>query len=155
MSESSEVETAEGWTHDLPISGRAASTLEDAYDSEEDLIEAYRQADDIIDVPQIGQQRMQDIREHILAVDPDAKRARKENDEAICTEFTQDHGIEDPDPDTFYFAFICPRCGAKNPCHGDPEGFGGRPFRCEDCNWVSLLDGESIAAFAEEAGVDA
>ncbi len=73
-----------------------------------------------------------------------------DDDEEYCTEFTTDHGLpEVPSPTGFRWAFICPRCGEKNGLEGDPEGFKNKPFRCTDCNWVSLLVAEAIEEFEQ------
>lgn len=37
-----------------------------------------------------------------------------------------------------------PECGELNLFEGDPAKFAKRPYRCENCNWVSLMD-ESVA----------
>jgi hypothetical protein len=68
----------------------------------------------------------------------------KADDTAYCTDFELDH--ETPMDSAFLWAFICPRCEGTNPLKGDPAGFKNRPFRCVECNWVSLLDAEAIEA---------
>lgn len=143
-------ETASQWTDELPVSGRAASNLADEYDSVDDLITAYREADDITDISYIGSSTMRDLREFIQERDPDAERVRNENDEAVCTEFTTDYEPDDADEDAFYFAFICPRCGHENPLKGEPEAFKNKPFGCRGCSWVSLLESDALGRFAEE-----
>lgn len=139
-----------GWTDGLPVGGRAATNLEDEYESVDDLITAYREAEDITDVSYVGSATMRDLREFIHNRDPEAERVRNENDEAVCTEYTTDHGLDDTEEGTFYFAFVCPRCGSKNPLRGEPRGFKNKPFGCTSCNWVSLLEASALERFAEE-----
>jgi predicted RNA-binding Zn-ribbon protein involved in translation (DUF1610 family) len=85
----------------------------------------------------------------------DQTRAWQSTDDAPdrCTEFTTDTGLDDDQKEdgAFYFAFVCPRdgCGEKNPLKGDPRKFN-KPFRCTECNYVPLLDGDALEAFAEE-----
>jgi hypothetical protein len=146
-------ETPTNWTEELPVSGRAASNLEDEYGSVEELITAYREAEDITDISYVGSATMRDLREIIHERDPDAERARKENDEAICTEYTT-WAPDEPEDGVFYFAFICPRCEGENPLKGDPDKFRGRPFRCEECGWVPLLEGDSLNRFSQEVETD-
>jgi len=136
-----------GWTDNLSISSRAAANLEEEYGSADELITAFRAAEDISDVPQVGSVTMRKLRDFIAERDPEANHVRHENDEAICTEFTTDHGLEDTEDDVFYFAFICPRCDAKNPLKGDPRGFKNRPFGCTTCRWVSALESDAIERF--------
>lgn len=143
------------WTDELPVSGRAADSLDDEYDSVDELMDAYRQATNLTDFAHIGQETARDLREFIHDRDPDAERARNENDEGVCTEFTTDHGLDKPDSDVFCFAFICPRCDAKNPLKGDPSNFKNKPFHCEDCSWVSLLEANALNKFADSVEVDA
>lgn len=138
-----------GWTDSLPVGGRAASNLEDEYSSVDGLITAYREAEDITDVSYVGSSTMRDLKEFIHDRDPEAERVRNENDEAVCTEYTTDHGLEDTEEDTFYFAFICPRCDSKNPLEGEPGGFKNKPFGCTSCGWVSLLEASALERFAE------
>lgn len=77
------------------------------------------------------------------------------DDEGICTEFTTEHGVSDKaHPEKFYFAFICPECGGTNPLMGDPRDFKNLPYRCMDCNWVSLLLDDAIDKFVESEGID-
>lgn len=140
-----------GWTDDLPIGSRAASNLADEYGNEDELVEAYRQAEDITEVSYVGTATMRELRELIHDRDPEAERVRYENDDDICTEFTTDHGIEGPEEDAFYFAFVCPRCGSKNPLQGDPSGFKNKPFACTSCRWVPLLEAGALERFVEEA----
>lgn len=62
---------------------------------------------------------------------------RHKADDSVCTEFTKD--VETGD-----FGFVCPECGATNPLEGDPEAFKTRPFRCVECDFISLLSGAGI-----------
>jgi len=71
------------------------------------------------------------------------------NDTSIATRFTTDHGIDDPDDDAFYFAFICPQCDEKNPMKGQPASFGNKPFACSECGYLSLLPAEAIVEFED------
>jgi len=66
-----------------------------------------------------------------------------------CTEFQKEHDLEDPDDADF--GFVCPRCKNVNALCGTPSEFANKPFRCLDCNYVSLLDADALAEFEEEA----
>ena len=140
---------SEYWTDALPIGGRAASNLRDEYEGVDELIAAYREAEDITEVPQVGSATMRDLKEFMHERDPEAERANKENDEAICTEFTTDHGLDDTDTKSSCFAFLCPRCGAKNALEGEPSEFKNKPFGCTGCGWVSLLEADALERFVE------
>lgn len=154
MSANTTTERTNEWTAELPVDGRAASNLGTEYESIDDLIAAYRDAEKISDVDQVGSVTMNQIREFIHDRDPDAERARKENDEGVCTAFTTDHGLDDTEDDGFYFAFICPKCETRNPLTGSPDGFKNRPYACESCRWVSLLDADALDRFAEDTETD-
>lgn len=136
----------QSWTDELPVSGRAETNLRAEYDSFDDLLNGFRNADDISDIDYIGSKTMGDLRKYITDHDPDAERARKENDTSICTEFTED--VETDGDATF--AFVCPKCGEKNPLKGEPTGFKNKPFACIKCNWVSLLDADALKTFDDE-----
>lgn len=72
-----------------------------------------------------------------------------ETDEGYCTEYRERQDLmAEVDDDDFRFAFVCPRCDHENPLRGDPLAFKSKPFRCVDCNWVSLLVGDAIEEFA-------
>lgn len=149
-------EQSEKWTDELPITSRAATNIAKEYDSAEDLIEAYREAEDITEISFVGSATMDDLREFIHERDPEAEQVRKKNDESICTEFTTDHGLDEDlvESGEHYFAFICPRCGEKNPLHGTPDGFGDRPYACVSCQWVSLLDGDAMDDWMEDVDLE-
>lgn len=82
---------------------------------------------------------------------PSETAERDFSDEKYCTEFTTDHGLDEPEEGVFTFAFVCPRCEQKNPLQGDPKGFSNKPFACTRCRWVPLLVREKVLEFREEA----
>lgn len=134
------------------LADQPAEAIAETFDSREDLLEHYRYAVDFMEIDGVGKQTAASIRSWVEENRPEVAQERKVNDEGICTEFTTDHGLdlEDSDDDTFRFAFTCPRCESKNPLKGDPDMFAGRPFDCENCRWVSLLDPELLGEFREE-----
>lgn len=150
-------ESGVDWTPDaiadrLDVTDGPAARLAEEYDSEEHFLENYRLVVDFTDHRGIGTATSESIREYVREQYPELERERLENDEAICTEYTLEHGLDDDqvDADKFYFAFICPRCEATNPLRGDPNGFGGRPFKCRTCYWVPLLASEFLAEWMTE-----
>ena len=73
----------------------------------------------------------------------------EEDAPSVCTEFQTEHPLEnDDDAD---FAFICPRCKKPNALVGQPTEFANKPFRCLNCNYVPLLDAETLEKFAKES----
>lgn len=76
-------------------------------------------------------------------------------DDSVCKEFGVREGTVNADGgDVFVWDFECTRCGLGTPCKGDPRGFGGRPYSCAHCGWVSLIDHDAVESFAEEHYVD-
>lgn len=140
---------------DLDVAGRPGSALTDAYETVEDLLTAYEKGAGITEIRGVGRRTSRKVTDWIEDEHPDIARRRYENGEGYCIEFTTDHGLPEEriEEDTFYFAFVCPRCEETNPLKGDPTGFKNRPFRCERCQWVSLLVGEFLEEFAAEQGV--
>jgi len=73
---------------------------------------------------------------------------------SVCTEFAVEDGVNNESgEEAWAWSFECARCGHMTPCGGDPRGFGGRPYSCTNCGWVSLLEEEAIESFAEECYV--
>lgn len=146
--------SATGDLHEYPeelrFRGAKTENLKTEYGSVDDLAEAFRQGADFTDVPGVGRRTRDKIHRYITEHYPEAEKERRENDEGICTEFTTDHGIEDPEEDVFYWSWFCPRCGGKNPMKGDVSGFRNRPYRCTSCSWVALLPKEELDEFADE-----
>lgn len=68
-----------------------------------------------------------------------------EEDPDIFTEFeTEDGPCGDTSPDGLaYWGAYCPQpdCGELQLFRGDPSEFAYRPYRCEECGWVSLMHG--------------
>lgn len=145
-------EQTASWTDRFGLTSRTASALADGYDSLDDLLDAYRAGDDLTDLDGVGRRTSFKVTTHIEEEHPEAVRTRLENDEGVCLTFTTDHGLDEADleSDTFYWAFVCPRCEATNPMQGDPDGFKGRPYACETCQWVALLEAEALGAFRGE-----
>ena len=76
-------------------------------------------------------------------------------EDSVCTEFKVRDGFVDEEAEpVFVWSFKCTRCGKQTPCKGDPTGFGGRPYSCSHCGWVSLLEQDAIESFADEHSVD-
>jgi len=72
-----------------------------------------------------------------------------ENADDVCTEFWREHPVVDEaDAD---FAFICPRCQEANALVGEPMGFANKPFRCLECDCISLLDPDALEDISKEA----
>lgn len=72
-------------------------------------------------------------------------------DDSVCTEFRFDedlHAIDGEVVETW--SFECTRCGHYTPCVDAPETYGGRPYSCTNCGWVSLIDQDAIEEFADE-----
>jgi predicted RNA-binding Zn-ribbon protein involved in translation (DUF1610 family) len=132
------------------ITGVQQTRMLERYEDEDALVDAFRSGVDFTDHDGIGKTTSTRLHAYLEDEYPDAHRTRIENNEGICTTFTTDHGLEDPPEDAFVWAYVCPRCGSTNPLKGDPSGFGGRPFACDDCRWVSLLYGEDVQAFRDE-----
>lgn len=135
----------------LPFGGRAASNLAEEYERMDYLLVDYRAAADLTDIPYVGKERMKQLHEFINDIDPDARHIRKENDMGICVSFTDDPDLDlelaEEDAD---FGFVCPRCGEENALKGEPSAFKNKPFRCESCAWVSLLDGPALDEFEKQ-----
>jgi len=138
-------------TDDLNIATRPAAALADHFETESDLVEAFRDDADFDEIDGVGRRTSQKLWDYLESEYPEVDRERIEASEAYCTEYTTDHelpadAIEDG---VTYFAFVCPRCSNTNPLEGEPEGFENRPFACTTCNWVSLLEKESLREFAD------
>ena len=76
-------------------------------------------------------------------------------EDSACTDFKVRDGFVDEEGESvFVWSFKCTRCGQQTPCKGNPTGFGGRPYSCSHCGWVSLLVQDAIESFADEHYVD-
>lgn len=138
-------------TDDLNVASRPAAALADHFETEADLVDAFRADPDFDEISGVGRRTSQKLWDYLKSEYPEVNRERIEQSESYCTEYTTDHGLPEgsTEDDVTYFAFICPRCSNTNPLKGDPEGFEDRPFACETCRWVPLLDKESLREFAE------
>ena len=138
-------------TGDVGLAGRPAKSLASECSDVDALVEYLRTGNQPSEIDGVGNTSSNRLWDWFKDEYPEAYRERLENDEAYCTSFTTDHEIpeEEQAPETFYFAFICPRdhCEEKNPLKGSPLGFRNRPFKCEACNWVSCLEGEALESF--------
>lgn len=76
------------------------------------------------------------------------------DEEKCCTEFTTEHGLENPPDSAFCFGFVCPQCGRTNPLKGDPSEFRSQPVRCFSCTWVTVLDKTALKQFVREVSDD-
>jgi len=75
----------------------------------------------------------------------------RDPDNSVCTTFgVVERSVEKEDKDRFVWTFECTRCGHDQRCVGDPREFAGRPYSCEGCRWVSLLEQDALEAFAEK-----
>jgi predicted RNA-binding Zn-ribbon protein involved in translation (DUF1610 family) len=87
-----------------------------------------------------------------MTTDNDSSGSEYEDPEdSVCSDFCvgSEHDVQEG-TDEFVWSFECSRCGELTPCTGNPRQFGGRPYSCAHCGWVSLLDGEAINRFAKE-----
>ncbi|WP_135822989.1 helix-hairpin-helix domain-containing protein [Halostella litorea] len=148
--------TTDDWhdtlTDTLGLRDREASAVEVAYPSVDSLVDALREGADLSTVDGVGDQTRTRLMQWFQDEHHDAYRERLQNDEGICLTFTTDHGLDESalDDGKFYWAFVCPRCEATNPLVGNPAKFKNRPYKCETCAWVPLLEGEAIDAFRAE-----
>jgi hypothetical protein len=124
----------------------------EAWPTEQAFIDAM--ADDVTlsDATGVGSQTASRLSDWFAEEYPERDRERREQSERFCTTYTTDHGLDADslDAETFYWAFVCPRCETKNPCHGDPDGFAGQAYACGKCRWVPLLDAEAVREFRDE-----
>lgn len=134
---------------DIGLRDREATAVVAVWPTEEAFLDAYLADETFTDHAGIGRRTSDRLYRYISESHPDTEREKIESAEKYCTEFTTDHGL-DGESDAFRFAFICPRDETVNPLHGDPAEFKNRPFRCEGCGWVPLLDGVSLAELREE-----
>lgn len=75
-------------------------------------------------------------------------------EDSVCTEFRVETDIVDGDGDEIdAWSFKCTRCGHYTVCVDDPRDYGGRPYGCMNCSWVSLIDQESVESFAGDNDV--
>lgn len=139
-------------TDDLDVATRPAAALADHFETESDLVDAFREDADFDDISGVGRRTSRKMWDYLESEYPDVNRERIEQSESYCTEYTTDHELPDEtlEDGVTYFAFVCPRCSNTNPLKGDPEDFENRPFACETCRWVSLLEGESLRGFMED-----
>jgi len=137
---------------ELNITPPQTSAVLSAWPTEQAFVDALSQDATLTDADGVGSQTAQRLSNWFGKQYPDRDRERRENAERFCMTYTTDHGLDADslDAETFYWAFVCPRCGEKNPCHGDPGGFAGRPYACEKCRWVPLLDAEAVREFRDE-----
>jgi len=137
---------------DLGLRDRETTAVLDAWPDEDAIVTYLVNGGDLTEKPGVGNQTSSRLWRWFENTHPEKDQERRDRDEAYCRTFTTEHGIDADtlEEDTFYFAFICPRCDATNPLVGDPAGFGNRPYRCENCNWVPLLDGDAIDSFRDE-----
>lgn len=143
---------------EIGVSKQPAKALADYFDSEEAVVEFLTEDKSLTDISGVGEASASQLWNWYQAEYPEKDLERREQSEAYCTEYTIDHGLDqeqlDPEHD-IHWAWLCPRCGSKNPMKGDPDGFKGRPFACVNCRWVPLLDGEALAEFRDGLdGVD-
>ncbi|GGO03724.1 hypothetical protein [Haloarcula pellucida] len=131
---------------DVGLKSREANAVADAFPTEGDLLSDYVDGITFTDAEGIGHTTADRLHRWLDDTHPDAVADKRERDEAYCTTFVD----LDNDAGAFIFAFICPRCDSENPLRGDPGDFSNRPFRCETCNWVPCLDGDSLTEFRDE-----
>lgn len=143
-------------TDGLNIATQPAAALADHFEDEPALVDAFRDDADFDDIDGVGRRTSQKLWDYLESEYPEVNRERIEQSEAYCTEYTTDHELPDEtlEDGVTYFAFVCPRCSNTNPLEGEPDGFENRPFACTTCNWVSLLEKESLRAFAEDELAD-
>lgn len=69
------------------------------------------------------------------------------NDEDIWTDFETEQGAcgSVSEQGNIVWGAYCPQpdCRMLNRFQGEPSAFANRPYRCVECNWVSLMD-ESV-----------
>jgi hypothetical protein len=135
-------------TDEMGVSGRQADALEDAFESTDEIVDYLTDGGSVSDYDGIGSTTSRRVMDWFEQAYPIAHRERRENDEGICTEYYDGDGRADDG--SYLWGFVCPRCESENPLKGDPAGFRGRPYACMTCNWVSLLEGESIDEFVDE-----
>jgi len=75
-----------------------------------------------------------------------------QQDENIWTDFETEEGScgsQSADGNAVWGAY-CPQpdCGELNLYEGDPSKFANRPYRCCECNWISLMH-ESVTEIKE------
>jgi len=121
---------------------KQANAIDNSWHSEKELVEEYKAGQTLTDYAGIGPSTANKIEAYIHRNYSDAKKERRRNSEGIATEFGTDG--EQTDQGELIWWFICPRCGAKNPCKGDPQGFAGRPYGCASCGWVAALEGSEM-----------
>lgn len=119
-----------------------AEAVANAWDSEQELVSEYKQGKSLSDYAGIGHQTVTALEVFIDQHYPDADAVRRENSKGIATEFGTDG--DTTDDGALIWWYVCPRCGEKQLCEGDPTEFAGRPYRCHACNWVAALAGEDM-----------
>lgn len=141
---------------EMDVSTQPAKALADHFDSEEEVVNFLVEDKSLNDISGVGERSANHVWDWFKTEYPEKDRERRERSEAYCMEYTADYGLDDdqldPEYDIFW-AWICPRCGSKNPMKGDPEGFRNRPFACTSCQWVPLLDGDALGEFRDELEV--
>ena len=133
----------------LGIRPRESPAVAEAFETVGDLVEFYRSGKDLTNITGIGSKTASNLSEWVQETFPAAHRARYGDDPTVCIQFTSEHGV-DPEkqaPDAYYFAFICPRCDARNSLQDDPALFKDRRYRCPRCNWTVLLDATALETF--------
>jgi NAD-dependent DNA ligase len=154
MSESeSQTAQAQQFFEDIGVGSRPAKKLAQEFDTEDELVEFIVDGGELDEFSGVGEQSAFEVRTWFSAEYPEKEREMKERDEAYCTEYTLDHGLNEDqvaDADGPVWAWICSRCDHNNPMEGDPDGFADRPYACVNCRWVPLLDSEALGEFAEE-----
>lgn len=141
----------------IGINPPQASAVETTWPSQDALVKAMTNDASLTDASGVGSRTATRLWDWFGETYPERYRQRREESNDYCMAYTTDHGLDADslDPEKFYWAFICPRCGETNPLVGDPDGFAGRPFRCESCLWVPLLDAEAVREFRDEHYDDA
>lgn len=137
---------------ELNITPPQTGAVTSAWPNEQAFVEAMADDATLSDADGVGSQTATRLSNWFAEQYPERDRERRENAERFCMTYTTDHGLDDEtlDAEKFYWAFVCPRCKNVQPLVGDPNGFAGRPFRCESCMWVPLLDAEAVREFRDE-----
>lgn len=126
------------------LNGKPIDVLEEKFESVEAVVAYLENGNSLSDLPGIGDTTSSKVMWWFEDNHPEAHRRRKENDESIWTDFETKEGScgsESVDGNPVWGAY-CPQedCGQLNFFEGDPDGFAGRPYACQSCNWVSLMD---------------
>lgn len=126
------------------LHGSPVGVLEDRFDSSQELLNFISTGNLPSEVEGVGKKTSRKLMWWVEDEHEDVLHDYREADESVFTEFETEKdacGSTSAEGEPVWGAY-CPQeeCGHLNLFEGDPDGFAGRPYSCQNCNWVSLMN---------------